>query len=154
MKKIQSKEFWRKGGGEVIGFVYILPFIIMLICCIIATAQISTVKQQLSYTAYNACRAAVVSTDETTANERGTAIFEDSIGSISDVSALGGSTYAPFELAVLDGGRWEKGNFVKCTVRVYVQTMLPFTSGIREESIVMMIENSAPTAFEYIDGTN
>lgn len=148
------KEFWKKGGGEVIGFVYILPFIVMLICCIIAAAQVSTIKQQLSYTAYNSCRAAVVSTDEATATARGPAIYKDAIGDISEVSTLGGTAYIPFELEILDGARWEKGSFVKCTVRIYVETLLPFTSGVREESIVMMIENSAPGSFGYIPGTN
>ena len=89
------KEFWEKGGGEVIGFVYILHFLVM-----------------------------------------------------------GGTPYVPFEMEILDGAKWEKGSFVKCTVRIYVETLLPFTSGVREESIVMMIENSAPGSFGYIPGTN
>lgn len=148
------KEFWEKGGGEVIGFVYILPFIVMLICCIIAAAQVSTVKQRLSYTAYNSCRAAVVSADEATAAARGEAIYEGAIGDIAAVSTMGGTPYVPFELEILDGAKWEKGSFVKCTVRIYVETLLPFTSGVREESIVMMIENSAPGSFGYIPGTN
>lgn len=152
--KLKDKQFWKKGGGEVIGFVYILPFIVMLICCIIAAAQVSAVKQQLSYTAYNACRAAVVSTDEATALARGEAIYEGAIGDIVTVSTMGGTTYIPFELEILDGAQWEKGSFVKCTVRIYVKTLLPFTSGVREESIVMMIENSAPGSFGYIPGTN
>lgn len=153
MKQIH-RGFWEKGGGEVIGFVYILPFIVMLICCIIAAAQVSTIKQQLSYTAYNSCRAAVVSTDEATATARGEAIYEGEIGDIATVSTMGGTPYTPFELEVLDGAVWEKGSFVKCTVRLYVETLLPFTSGIREESIVMMIENEAPGSFGYIPGTN
>jgi hypothetical protein len=57
-------------------------------------------------------------------------------------------------MTVLDGNQWVKGSFVKCTVRVYVNTLLPFTSGVREESIVMMIESNAPGAFQYIPGTN
>jgi Flp pilus assembly protein TadG len=71
MKKFKQKLFWQKGGGEIIGFAYVLPFIVMLICCIIAAAQISITNQRLSYTAYNACRSAVVSVDETTAQQRG-----------------------------------------------------------------------------------
>lgn len=144
MSRYKTKAFWKKGGGEVIGFVYILPFIIMLICCIIAAAQVSTVRQQLSYTAYNSCRAAVVSSDEASARTRGMAIYEDTIGDISTVSNLGGTAYQPFELEILDGAGWEKGSFVKCTVRIYVETLLPFTSGVREETIIMMIENTAP----------
>ena len=152
--KLRNKEFWCKGGGEVIGFVYILPFIVMLICCIIAAAQISTVKQKLSYTAYNSCRAAVVSADEATAVSRGEAIYEGAIGDITTISTMGGTPYIPFELEILDGAQWEKGSFVKCNVRIYVETLLPFTSGVREESIVMMIENAAPGSFGYIPGTN
>lgn len=152
MKKFLSAAFWRKGGGEIIGFVYILPFIVMLICCIIAAAQVSLTKQTLTYTAYNACRAAVVSVDETTAVERSKAVYESSIGTVADISQLGGAVYEPIEIEVLDGGQWEKGNFVRCTVRLYIDTLLPFTSGIREETIVMMIENAAPGSFEHLDG--
>lgn len=152
--KWMRKEFWKKGGGEIIGFVYILPFIVMLICCIIAAAQVSTTKQLLTYTAYNSCRAAVVSTDEATAVSRGEAIYEDAIGDIAAVSTLGGTPYEPFELEILDGAQWEKGSFVRCTVRLYTETLLPFTSGVREQSIVMMIENTAPGSFGYIPGTN
>lgn len=95
-----------------------------------------------------------MSTDEATATARGRAIYEDAIGDIAAVSTMGGTAYIPFELEILDGARWEKGSFVKCTVRIYVETLLPFTSGVREESIVMMIENSAPGSFGYIPGTN
>lgn len=154
MKKFLQRSYWKKGGGEIIGFAYILPFIIMLICCIIAAAQISIVNQRLSYTAYNACRAAVVSVDETTAHERGLAIFEGVMGDSATAVSESGVSYVPFEMIVLDGNPWQKGSFVKCTVRVYVRTLLPFTSGIREESIVMMIESSAPDPFQNVPGTN
>jgi hypothetical protein len=30
---------------------------------------------------------------------------------------------------------------VRCTVRYHINTIMPFTSGVREYSIVMMIEN-------------
>jgi len=154
MKKYKQKTFWNKGGGEIIGFAYILPFIIMLLCCLIAAAQISIVSQRLSYTAYNACRSAAVSIDEATGRERGLAIFEGIIGDCGSLQSQSPTPYHPFELTVLDGNNWEKGSFIKCTVRVYVKTLLPFTSGVREESIVMMIENSAPESFQYIPDTN
>ena len=152
MKKFKQKAFWQKGGGEIIGFAYVMPFIVMLICCIIAAAQISIVNQRLSYTAYSAARAAVVSVDETTARERGLAVFESIMGD-SAVSQSGVS-YIPFEMTVLDGAPWVKGSFVRCTVRVYVRTLLPFTSGVREESIVMMIETGIPDDFQPAPGTN
>jgi hypothetical protein len=152
MKKFIQIEFWKKGGGEIIGFAYILPFIVMLICCLIAAAQVSITNQRLSYTAYSSCRSAVVSIDENTARDRGYAIYESIMGDPNANS--GGVTYVPFEMTVLDGNQWIKGSFVKCTVRVYVKTLLPFTSGVREESIIMMIESNAPGAFEYIPGTN
>ena len=154
MKKLLQKSFWKKGGGEIIGFAYILPFIIMLICCVIAAAQISVVNQRLSYTAYNSCRSAVVSVDETTAQERGLAIFESVMGDSATLISQSGVSYVPFEMTVLDGNPWVKGSFVKCTVRVYVRTLLPFTSGVREESIVMMIEGNAPGEFQNMPGTN
>jgi len=154
MKKFKQKSFWLKGGGEIIGFAYILPFIIMLLCCIIAAAQISIVSQRLSYTAYNSCRSAVVSVDENTARERGLAVFENVMGDSAALVSQSSVPYEPFELTVLDGAPWQKGSFVRCTVRVYVNTLLPFTSGVREETIVMMIENTAPSDFQPVDGAD
>ena len=133
-KKLKNKSFWQQGSGELLGFVCILPFIVMLICFIISSAQVSVINQKLSYTAYNCCRAAVVSETEVIAQDRAESVYTETFGALSN-------SYTSCQIDLLDGANWGKGSYIKCTVRYDIDVLMPFTSGIREQSIVMMIEN-------------
>lgn len=140
MRKLFAKlpeGYWKKGGGEMLSFALIIPCILTLVCAIIAAAQISYTNQALNYCAYNACRAAVVSEAETVAQNRAQTAYNNQMGT-ENAHEHG---YESCTLEVLGGANWGKGSFVKCTVRYYIETLMPFTSGIREQSIVMMIEN-------------
>lgn len=138
MQKL-PKGYWKKGGGEILGFVLMIPCIFVMICAIIASAQIAYTNQSLNYCAYNACRSAVVSEDMSIAKERAQNAYDQQMGTEN----ANKYSYTSCELQILDGASWQKGSFVKCTVRYYVGTLMPFTSGVREQSIVMMIENGA-----------
>ena len=129
-----NKRFWRKGNGEILGFVYVLPFIIFLVMCIISSAQVALLNQSLSNAAYNCGRAAVVSESETLAVERANEIYSQLVGEPD-----GADGYIACEIEVL-GGDWEKGQYIRCTVRKHIDVLMPFTSGVRSQSIVMMIE--------------
>ena len=139
LKRIKSTRFWRKGSGELLGFVIIAPFIILLICFIIAATQISITNQNLTFAAYNCGRAAVISETYNIAEKKANEIYLAEMGDVGSDAAH--YSFIPCELEVLNGEEWEKGSYVKCTVRYYISTMMPFTSGVREQSIVMMIEN-------------
>ena len=129
MKK-NSKLFNKKGGGEILGFVYLLPFILLLIIVVLTVAQVGYAKQKLTYAAYTVCRSVVVSKDEETANANAQTLTTEILGDTGQ-----------YNLELLDTASWEKGQYVRCTVSVSVDTLLPGTSGTRSESIVMMIEN-------------
>lgn len=136
------KNYWKKGGGEILGFMMIVPCMFLIICAIVAAAQIAYTNQSLTYCAYNACRSAVVSDDLSIARERAQNSYDLQMGT-SNARKYG---YTSCELQIMDGSynaSWQKGVFVKCTVRYYVKTLMPFTSGLREQTIVMMIENGA-----------
>lgn len=133
-----SKGYWRKGGGELLGFAIIIPCIMLLIMAIVASTQIANINQALNYCAYNTCRTAVVSDNYAAAEQRVQESYELQFGS-ENYRKYG---YEPVTLELIDSSLpWQKGNFVRCTVRYHINTIMPFTSGVREYSIVMMIEN-------------
>lgn len=131
---------WKKGAGEIIGFGIVMPMLVILFCGIVSAAQLSMASETLQYASYSACRAAVVSTDMTTADSRARTVAEEIIkqnGSI-DASTL------DVDLTLMDqSAGWGKGNFVRCDVTVYIDTMMPFTSRNRTASIIMMVERPA-----------
>lgn len=139
MKRNNRISFWKKGNGEFLALAIVFPFIILLICFIVSAVQVGSVNQQLTFTAYNACRAAVVAESEDTARERAIEMYETNICSIAE--ATKNASFIPCEIEIVDGADWEKGSLVKCTVRYYISTYMPFTSGVREQSLTMMIEN-------------
>lgn len=139
INKYRNKRFWHKGSGELTGFAIIMPFIIFLIFVIVGTTEIANVNERLTYTAYDCCRAAVVSETMDAAEDRAIEMYEYHFCSIADATSK--YSYVPCELTLVDGTEWGKGALVKCTVRSYIEPLMPFTSGVREQSIVMMIEN-------------
>ena len=137
LKSFKKKQFWKKGNGEMLGFAIVAPIIVFFICVIASAAQIGITNQNLSYAAYNCCRAAAVSETEIIGNARAYEVYGKSIN-ISNSIQYG---YTPCEITLLDGEPWQKGSYIRCTARYHIETLMPFTSGVREQSIVMMIEN-------------
>lgn len=149
MVKRLRKIKWDEGVSEMLSFVIVVPFVVLLICSILSAEQISAEKQKLTYAAYVVGRAAVVCENEEYAEARTDAMMQELYGNDfvdggfqnSLKPAQGCSdTYYSLEL-VGDGTEWQKGNMVKCTVYRYITPLMPFTSGYRESTIVMMIEN-------------
>jgi len=134
-RKLCSKKFWKQGGGELLGFALTVPVVIFLVCCVVSAFQVAIANQELSYAAYNCGRAAVVSDSYELGSDRA----KDVYGAI--IEGSGDGSYIPCEIELLDGETWGKGAYIKCTVRLYVDVLMPFTSGIREQSVVMMVEN-------------
>lgn len=121
----------KDGNGELLGFVFVLPFIVTFIITILAASQISEAKQELTYAAYSVGRTVAVSSSMENANARASVICNEILGE----DAL-------YEIEIMDAELgWQKGNYVKVTVSKQVNTLMPFTSGVRSRDIVMMIEN-------------
>ena len=133
-----THEYKKKAGGEMLGFVMIAPLIIVLIWAIVGAAQIASANQKLNYCVYNTCRSAAISDCYEDAEIKVKELYELHFGKENYLE----HGYTPVTLDLIgDKDEWEKGKYVKCTVRYYVSTLAPFASGVRESSIVMMIEN-------------
>lgn len=135
-KWIRFKKSAQKGSSEAITFCCLMPFVVLMICAILAATHISITNQKLDYTAYNACRSAVVSETYEEAIAHAEQVYVQELGSQNSTE----HGYAAVNIEILDGGTWAKGAYVRCTVRYYIETVMPFTSGVRERSIVMMVE--------------
>jgi len=128
-------KFFKKGNGELMGFLIVAPSIIIAISIIISIVQVSLVNQKLTTAAYNCGRAAAVSETQDIGEQRAEELYEELVGDV--INSYG---YTACEVEVLDGETWKKGSYIKCTVRTYLDVLMPFSSGVREQSIVMMIE--------------
>lgn len=179
-KKFFKKSFWQRGSGDIVGFLCTLPCIVIMMVLLVSIIQLGSIKERLEYTAYLACRQAVVATDK---NGNGSCMDEakkiakktavedlkksklkyvdgsvkvklnlvqHKSGNSGDFDTVTGS-----EDALNNSGKetsslkWEKGNYVQCTVSVKIKSVTPFLSGTRSASIVMMIEKPASEGSDY-----
>jgi ABC-type Na+ efflux pump permease subunit len=131
-------------GDEILGFAIILPMILTVIIVCISTAQIGTFNEKLTTVAYNSCRAAVVCETSTKALKEAKTVYKHNLTpntteyvKLEILKDEEGNTYGN----PLDAEEWVKGNYVRCTVYYKLDTLMPYTSGVRTASIVMMIEN-------------
>lgn len=177
-KKFLTKSFWQRGSGDIVGFLCTLPCIILMLVLLVSIIQLGSIKERLEYTAYLACRQAVVATDK---NGNGSCMDEakDIAEKIavedlkkSKLKYVDGSVKVrlnlvqqresgyldtvsePEDTSVNSGKetsslKWEKGNNVQCTVSVKIESVTPFLSGTRSASIVMMIEKPASEGSNY-----
>ena len=151
----KKKSFWKRGVAEILGFGCALPFMILVICAIFSATQISLASEQLLYAAYSAGRAAVVTATEADGRNRTEEIIEamysdmncivDFLPSETNTKAkaekLGkNDIYCVIEY-VNKGSDWYKGSIIRCTVYQYISPLMPFTAGVRSQSLVMMVEN-------------
>ena len=135
VKKIK----WKKGSGEILGFCAIVPMLFIMFMVLISALQVGIAKQRMEYAAYSACRAAVVSSDNDTANAQANGVANEYLDSMNCIDS--GSVNVDLKVIDTDTS-WVKGHFVECTLSADVQTILPFfTNGTKSVSIVMMIEN-------------
>lgn len=142
---------WNKGVGEFLGFAVVIPFVTLMICAIFSAAQICIVSEQMLYASYSVARASVVCADEETGKDRATAVLEtlypSSSCSVSFVDDSKADTptvtgHVNCSIKYVDSSmEWKKGSIIQCTISQYVTPLMPFTSGVRSQTIAMMVEN-------------
>ena len=144
MKKFLSKKFWKKGSGEIIGFLSVLPVIIFLLVMLISIAQMGSIKERMEYPTYVAGRAAVVQKDFSSARK---AAYETAQRDLLNFS----NTFEPGSLKVTlriikktgsstSNKDWKKGNYLSCTISVNTKTLSPLINGKKSCTLTMMIE--------------
>lgn len=133
-----KKRFWRKGSGEVFGFLCVSPIMVALTVMLVGVVELSCFKEKLEYTAYVACRAAAVSETKAEALEAAKKAAEEDLRSY-DMDYDGDVAVT---LRFTGGGReWKKGNYITCTVRASARPISPFiNAGTVKSSLTMAIE--------------
>ena len=158
MKKI----FFEKGSGDIVGFLAMLPVTIFMLVILISMVQLGSIKERLEYTAYLACRKAVVAYDTDQdgkyiddAKKIALQTARDDLAK-SKLKYVPGSVKVDLKLVSADANssnsstaKWEKGNYIQCTVSVKVKSVTPFLSGRKSATIVMMIEKPATEGSSY-----
>lgn len=137
MKNLFEKSYWKKAGGEILSFIVVVPCLFILILTMISVAKIGIEDQILNFCTYNCCRAAVVSTSMTTAEDRAVEIYAEQYG--IDKATVISEGYISLE--IIEGHSWEKGALLQCTITRNVNSLLSMLSGQRTQTIIMMIEN-------------
>jgi hypothetical protein len=152
----KSQKSKLRKGDEIVGFILMLPIIVSIIIVIMGASQIGICNQKLTTLAYNACRAAIVSDNYDDALENARLVYKSNMTpnlpqneylKLEIIKDMNNGNPVVYDDATTRIGRvngqdiWLKGKYVKCTVRYKLDTVLPFTSGVRERSIIMMIEN-------------
>lgn len=144
-----NRVFWRKGGAEIIGFLCTLPSLLFFLMIIITVMQHGTIKERLEFTAYKACRAAIVCDNY---EEAVTAAKETATNDLLMSSEKFDSDSISVELFYTDGTeedskefdkKWKKGEYITCSVSVDIKTPSAILDNRRNSTIVMMIEMPA-----------
>ena len=156
VRYFMKKNFFEKGSGDIVGFLAMLPVTIFMLVILISMVQLGSIKERLEYTAYLACRKAVVASkyiDD--AKKIALQTARDDLAK-SKLKYVPGSVKVDLKLVSADANssnsstaKWEKGNYIQCTVSVKVKSVTPFLSGRKSATIVMMIEKPATEGSSY-----
>ena len=155
-------KFWKKGSSDAFGFIVMTPVVIAVFILTVNMVRLTSLKQKMEYTAYVACRAAVVSDNIDKARVNAQKVAEEELRSYSHVyNASGvkfniireipgtGYTEKFYETSGYDSRTdtkrtsWVKGNFLECELIVDLNTnFLGLSGGTSERKckIVMAIE--------------
>lgn len=154
-KRINSSSFWKSGGAEVFGFLCTLPSLIFILVMIISIIQHGTVKELLEYTAYKACRSAIVCES---IDEAKIAAEDEALATLFASTEKFDPNSVTVSLSYADGTKegtkkyeknWKKGEYIQCTISLDVESPTPFLSGTKTSSITMMIETPANEGSTY-----
>lgn len=160
-KKYLSREFWESGASEVLGYLSVMPGIILFMAAIVSVIQLGTINTKMQYVAYVAARAAVTCEDYKTAKVFAQAAVKRNMDTLS-VTAIDKDTIKT-QLTITNGKvdkkgnpvaitskknskNWKKGNYVNCTITADIASPLFGGSDGKIEkkaSITMMIERPA-----------
>lgn len=139
MDKTLNKKFWEKGAAESLSFIMLAPTILIIFAILATVVQAGCLKEKLEYTTYVAARAAVVSDSMASAKENAMEVAQADLASY-------GADYDPGSLKVsvsyVSGNKWEKGNYISCTVSVKFRGMFKLVNKRKKFTIAMAIEHT------------
>ena len=156
MKLKKIKRFFRSGNGELLGFVICMPLFVWLLMLLVSIAQLSITKEQITYLAYAAGRAAVVSENANDALNNAQAVVDESsnLSGFSNVNVDILFNGEPITKSNINSISWQKGEYIVVrltyTTDSLISGAIPFSdeeidmNGAREMLMVMMIERPVP----------
>lgn len=129
-------DFFKKGSGELVAFVLILPILCLIIMFMATLIQITMARQNLEYVTYSIGRSAVITDDFAVAMQNAQFIASEN-GNFS-ISFYGYNDAGFYALSPDD---WVKGNYVALRVTEKVKPLFPYLfSDTYYSVVVMMIE--------------
>lgn len=128
---------FKKGSGEMLSLVLVLPAILTVIMFMASLIQVTLVRQKLEYATYSVCRSAAITSDYNTAISNAVKLATasgDYTMSICGVTS-DGAEYAISEV------NWQEGTYIKLTLGTEIEPFFPlFFDDDYSSTVVMMIE--------------
>lgn len=147
----------KKGSGEALAFLCALPLIFILLVAVISIIKLTNLRQKMEYTAYVACRAAVVSDTYKDAVANAETVADIELAEFANLYNIDSKNISITIVPVkgypekVESGydsrtgkqrssSWKKGNFVKCVLTVHLSGGNPFMKGTKKTELTMAIE--------------
>lgn len=140
MKINRLKKFeWKRGSGELLSLMLILPFVLMMFVTMVGLTQYTIARQRLTYATYMTARKAVVCKNYVEAQQTAEQVANKLVMSNFRKSQEVQITGAHMNNQALDV--WRRGNMVICNISATYDLLMPFNTTAINSSIIMMIEN-------------
>ncbi len=149
LRKLKDTD-WTHGAGEMISFLFVFPFQLLVILLTVISAEVSIVDHKLNYVNYIALRAACIAGSDTAANTVVKQILQESLP-VGKMGIIGAEPSDTFSLETVNHATWKKGSMA--TLSIYVETNYFVFEGVsaslagkianRSSTLTMMIESPA-----------
>lgn len=136
----KKKINWRKGTGEFIGFTIASIGLVTFLIMIISVSLLDHTSEMMENAVSEIGRQVVTCDSIEEAREDAQIIAEYVLEGNSTV--VDGSVEADVEYSVGADAQWQKGNYITVYLSAELDNMFPSTSGTKEVSAILMIENS------------
>ena len=138
------KKWIKKGIGEFVGFSFSALIITSILIIIIGAVTLHNAQQYMNAVARQLARDIIVCEDledaQKTAQRNAEAYvkYKPAIRSVrTEVSYIPGT----------EEEEWKKGNFVTITLTCRISSISPFTTGVYDDMVTMMIERTEDKRF-------
>ncbi len=156
MKKLKNIN-WEDGASEVIAWMFVIPFQIIMFCYVISITEVSILTQEVNYTNYVALRGACVAGSREAAenytNETISAnlpVGKFGVASIAEKVQTDEGEVPRLRLTHGDNnGRWVKGTLVSLDIVVTTNLTMLGTPKEIHSSMTMMLESPAGGSTAY-----
>ena len=140
---MKNKEFWKRGAVEAVSFLVLFPVLVIVFMFLIYILQLTVTTQSLSFAAYYATRAAVVSETEEDAFNNANIVANKCLP--TGFMRMSNARWT-YQTEDGDPDVWVKGKIIRGTVKVDADLRMVFFGAGKKEmtaSAVCMVERPA-----------